>query len=186
MAWNELFINILLSLILLILNVVIGNWKKKCANLFAYSSFEFEDIASKNFSDNFFQLTIYPTIYLAIVCWILQLVSLDNLIYSLWLLIPLFWLYRLIIGFLRDMLCLINWTFQIAMFIVSIILSEATLYIIILPLLKSGKTIFIELEEFRDAFWFAAMCVIAKFIWDYYKYKITGESIYPETKKQQS
>ncbi len=71
------------------------------------------------------------------------------------------------------------------MFILSIILSEGTLFVIILPLLKKEESIFIELEEFRDAFWFAAICVIVKFFWDYYKYKITGKTVYQEAKKKE-
>jgi len=183
MTWTAFAVNLIFAWLLLFINGKIGSWKQSDSSLFGYSEFEFKDITEENFSDNFFQLLIHPAIYLAIISWILQLLSLDAIVHTLWLMVPLYWALRLIVAVFRDTLCFLNWRFQVVLFLVSLLLSEGTLFLIILPLLEKKQTVFINLEQFRDAFWFAVFCFLAKFFWDYAKHKMVGKEVFPSSKK---
>ncbi len=185
MTWTYLAINLLFALFLLLINGLLGSWKQRTKSLFSYSSFNFNDISEDNFSDNFFQFLIHPAIFLAIISALLQYLSFDALVRSLWLVVPFYWAIRFIIALLQDMLRFINLRLQFVMLISSLLLSEGAFFLIILPLLDRGKEIFIDLEQFRDAFWFAVLCFIAKFIWDFAKQGMIGKVIYPPQKKSQ-
>lgn len=183
MTWTNFAVNLLLAWLLLLINGKIGKWKERSSNLFSYSTFGFSDITEDNFSNNFFQLLIHPTIYLAIIGSILQILSIKSIVYKLCLVVPLYWVLRLVIAIFRDTACFLNWRFQFILFLVSLLLSEGTLFLIIRPLVEKKESIFIDLEQFRDSFWFAVFCFIAKFVWDYSKHVMVGKEVFPSSKK---
>lgn len=183
MSLSNLFINIVFAFILLLINGTLGKWKQKNSDFFNYANFSFDNIDEENFSDCFFQLLIHPALYLGIISWILQLFSLKTIIPSLWLVVPFYWGLRFIVALLRDTISFLNWQLQLILFFISLLLSECTLFVIILPLVEAKKTIFIEIEQFRDAFWFAVFGFVAKFIWDYSKVQMIGRDVFPSSKK---
>ncbi len=185
MTMSYLAINIIFALLLLAINGILGKWKRRHTDMFSYSSFNFTDVTEDNFSDNFFQLLIHPAIFLAIISATLQFLSYDSLVRSLWLVVPLYWALRFIIALFQDMLRFINLRLQLVLLVCSLIISEGTFFLIIIPLLNKGKEIFIDLEQFRDAFWFAVLCFMAKFIWDFAKQGMIGRAVYPPEKKSQ-
>ena len=182
MTWTAFMLNLILAWLLLFINGRMGRWKKRTPNLFSYSTFGFGDITEENFSDNFFQLLVHPAIYLAIVGAILQAFSCETIIRSLWLLAPFYWVLRFAVMIFCDTFCFQNWRLQISLLFTSLLLSEGTFFLILL-LLDGEKSVFIDLEQFRDAFWFAVLCFVAKFIWDYFKYKMIGKVVFPHSKK---
>ena len=175
-------LNVMLAWLLLFINGRMGKWKQRTSNLFSYSTFGFGDITEDEFSDNFFQLLIHPAIYLAIVGSILQAFSCETIVRSLWLLVPLYWGLRFAVMIARDTFCFQNWWVQITLLFASLLLSEGT-YFLIIRLLDEEKTVFIDVAQFRDAFWFAVLCFIAKFVWDYFKRKMIGDVVFPPQKK---
>lgn len=183
MSFLGVGINILLSFPLLWINGILGKWKLHSYSVFGYSEFGFEEISDDNFADNFFQMIVHPAVYLAVVCWVLQLFSLEKIVCDLWLLIPFYWVLRIVHALFWDTFAFINWRTQIVTFLLSLLLGEGTLFCIILPLIDSSASIFIEVEAFRDAFWYAALAYIAKFIWDLVKGHLVGEDIFPSDKK---
>ena len=185
MTWTNFTVNLIFAWLLLLINGIIGKWKEHPSNLFSYSAFGFRDITEDNFSDNFFQVLIHPAIYLAIISSILQVLSVESIVYKLCLIVPLYWVLRFVVAVLRDTACFLNWHFQFVLFFVSLLLSEGTLLFIIHPLLEQEKSVFIDIEQFRDSFWFAVFCVIAKFIWDYSKHMMIGKQVFPSSKKLQ-
>jgi len=183
MTWTNLATNLMFAWLLLLINGRIGKWKERPSNVFSYSAFGFRDITEDNFSDNFFQVLIHPAIYLAIISSILQVLSVKSIVYKLCLVVPFYWGLRFVVAAFRDTACFLNWRFQFVLFLVSLLLSEGTLFFIIRPLIDQKKSIFIDLEQFRDSFWFAVFCVIAKFIWDYSKHMMLGKQVFPSSKK---
>ena len=162
---------------------MLGKWKLHSYSAFGYSEFGFEEISEDNFADNFFQVVVHPAVYLAVVCWVLQLFSLEKIVCYLWLLIPFYWALRIVYALLGDAFAFINWHTQILIFLLSLLLGEGTLFWIILPLIESGQSIFIEVEAFRDAFWYATLAYIAKFLWDMAKRHLMGKDVFPSEKK---
>lgn len=179
----NLLLNFLLVFPLLWVNGILGKWKLHSSSFFEYSEFGFQEISEENFSENFFQMIVHPPIYLALVCYVLQCISADNIIPNLWLLVPFYWAVRVAYAILRDTFAFTNWCVQIRAFFISILLSEGTLFFIILPLLEKDESIFIDALEFRDAFWYAALIYFAKLIWDSVKGKLVGETLFPAEKK---
>lgn len=182
MTLTHLAINLIFALLLLFINGLFGKWKQRRSDVFHYASFKFAEITEDNFADNFFQLLIHPAIFLAIVSAILQYFSYNCLVRSLWLVVPLYWALRFVVALFQGMLRFLNLGFQLVLFVCSVLISEGTFFLIILPLLDDKKQIFIDLEQFRDAFWFAVLCFIAKFIWDLAKQGMIGSTVYPPGK----
>lgn len=178
-------INFLLAFPLLWLNGILGKWKMHSYSVFGYSEFGFTNICEQNFSGNFFQMIVHPVIYLALVSWILQQFALDSIAYDLWLLIPFYWFLRVIYAMLWDTFVFTNWKTQIVTFVFSMLLGEGTLFSIIRPLINSQDSIFIGATAFRDAFWFAVLAYIAKWMWDVVKEQLVGEELFPSFKKSE-
>lgn len=183
MTIKGLIINAVFSLILFKINGLIGMVKSKSNLTKEYATFEFRDLDEKNFSGNFFHAVIHPAIFLAIASVILQSLSMGGLAMDLWLVVPLYWLLRFLHTVFWNRLNLVNWRYDLPAFITSVVLGELILFTIIRPLIINEKTVFINLEQFRDAFWFAAFTYLAKLFWDIFKGKTTNESLYPSKKK---
>ena len=185
MSLHNLLINFLLAIPLLRVNGLLGQWKSHSNNFFGYSAFGFEEISETNFSENFFQMIVHPPVYLAFVCGIVQLLSFGDIIPNLWLVVPFYWLLRVIYALLLDTFVFTNWHMQIKAFIFSLLLSEFTLFFIVVPLLRDNKSIFIEAEAFRDAFWYAVFIYLAKRIWDSVKGGFIGGALFPSNRKSE-
>lgn len=183
MSPRNLLLNFLLVFPLFWVNGILGKRKLHSNSIFEYSEFGFQKISEENFSQNFFQMIVHPPIYLALVCYVLQCVSADSIIPHLWLLVPFYWVVHIAHSILRDTLVFTNWRIQLRAFFISILLSEGTLFFIILPLLERNESIFIDAVEFRDAFWYAALIYFAKLIWDSVRENLVGETLFPAKKK---
>lgn len=182
MGIEILFINFALAFALFLINGVIGNFKAGASFHFDYSSFEFDNNSEKNFSDNFFQCIIHPAIYVVVVSVIFQWLSLESIAENLWLVVPFFWCFRFSHIIVNNRISFANWRFEIPMFLFSLLLGEGTLFLIVRPLIECNETVFINLTQFRDAFWFATFTYLAKLIWDTFKHHATGDAVYPEEK----
>lgn len=179
MPTRSLIANLIIAIPLFFINGIMGRPKTSSWIPFEYSSFEFRNNEDKDFSENFLHSIVHPAIYLAIVSAILQVNALGYIAADLWLVIPLYWLFRSLHALIWDLLSFINWRFELISFIVSLVLGEGTLFLIIRPLLDQGKTIFIDLGQFRDSFWFAVFTYIVVQLWSGFKSKATGEVLYP-------
>ena len=184
MSLEIFIINCMLALILLGINVLIGHLKQNAVISFHYSSFKFKDLSGENFAGNFFHLIVHPAIFLAIVASIMQSIDVGFIARDLWLVVPLYWALRGVIAFIRNTIELLNLKFEITAFIISIIISEGTLFFIIRPLIDSNETVFISLTQFRDAFWFAAFTYLATLLWNVTKSITTGDKVYPARKTE--
>ena len=184
MSLEIFIINCMLALTLLGINVLIGHLKQNAIISFHYSSFKFKDLSGENFAGNFFHLIVHPAIFLAIVASIMQSIGVGFIARDLWLVVPLYWALRGLIALIRNTIELLNLKFEITAFIISIIVSEGTLFCIIRPLIDSNETVFISLTQFRDAFWFAAFTYLATLLWNIAKNITTGDKVYPARKTE--
>ena len=161
----------------------LGNIQQDHRDLFKYGKFTFESNSESSFSGNFFQKIINPAVYLAIVCAILQYFSLEAIALDLWLLVPFYWLLRLMIYSIKNMLVFVNWKYEIYAFIVSLLLSEGTMFLLIRPLIESEESVFLDAAEFRNAFWYALITYLATLFWDISKHYFDGEMVFPNSKR---
>lgn len=165
------------------INGILGDLKVHAYRVLEYSAFGFGEISTDNFSGNFFQMIVHPAIYLALVSWILQLLELTTIIYDLWLLIPAYWLLRIVFALLSDTFAFTNWIIQLVALFFSLLIGEGTLFCIIFPLVNKDESIFISATAFRDAFWYAVLVFFAKIIWDTVKNNLVGKVLFPSDKK---
>lgn len=184
MSWCHVIVNILLALILYLLNGWLGNIQQDHKDLFKYGKFTFESNPSTNFSGNFFQKIVNPAVFLAIVCAILQHFSLETVALDLWLLVPFYWILRMLFYLFKNLFAFVNWKYEACALITSITLSEGTMLLLIRPLIEDGKAVFLDATEFRDAFWFALIAYLAKLFWDISKHHFEGDNIFPESKRR--
>ena len=84
---------------------------------------------------------------------------------------------------IKNLLVFVNWKYEIYAFILSILLSEGTLYLLIRPLIESNQSVFLDAAEFRNAFWYALIAYLAKLFWDISKHHFEGETVFPNSKR---
>mgnify|MGYP004545034295 CR=1 FL=1 len=178
-------LNVFLSLILFFLNGLLGRLQyNNSGNLFEYGRFSFSINGSENFSGNFFLKVFIPTIYTSILCAVFQVIGHEEICHSLWLIAPIFWGIRILFIFVRDFFEIINWQYEFYAAIASLLLCEGTLFFIIYPLIDSGISVFIPLDEIRNAVWFAILAYIVKILWNISKTHLDGQALYPVEKQQ--
>lgn len=183
---RTLLINIFLAIILYFGNGWIGKLKINCNGLFGYDSFGFNKVDSANFADHFFQKIVHPAILIAIAAAILQHLEMENVAKNLWLVVPIFWVMRLLHILIWNIVPFTNWQYEITSMIISLLLGEGTLFWIVCPLIDLDENIFIDAVEIRDAFWIAALSYVAKSIWDISKASLSGYSVFPSRKRAQT
>lgn len=175
--------NIAVALILYFGNGILGKLKSNSNGLFNYASFSFDRVNQANFADHFFQKIVHPAILIAVVASVLQYFQLNNIARELWLVVPLYWIFRIIHIVIWDISAFTNWKYEFTSMIISILIGEGTLFLIVRPLIDAGESIFIDQTAFRDAFWFAALSYLAKLTWDISKATLTGYSVFPSEKR---
>ena len=184
MSWCHVLVNFLLALMLYLINGWLGNIQQDHKDLFKYGKFTFESNTDISFSGNFFQIIVNPSVFLAIVCAILQQLSFEAVVLDLWLLVPFYWLFRLAFYLVKNLFSFVNWKYEFYSFALSILLSEGTLFVLIRPLIENNESIFLDAAEFRNAFWFALIAYLAKLFWDVSKHHFEGEKVFPDSKRR--
>lgn len=183
---NSLYfmINLCLAIILFI-NGLLGRIQYGLRNsFFEYSRFQFGEAQSDNASGNFLQLVINPTIYLALICSVLQVLGYLGLIHSLWLLIPLFWGIRVLYIVLRNSFLYINKTFELSSCLISNLLGCLVYFGFISPLMSQNMSIMIPLDELRNALWYAIFAYCCATAWKIAKRSFSQDKMYPDEKKE--
>lgn len=178
--------NTVLALALYVFNGLLGKAKSKTKGYIGYDSFGFNKVSSANFADHFFQKIVHPSILVAIAAAVLQYYGKDNIAQKLFLVVPIYWFFRILHIILWNLFPFTNWKYEIISIIISLLLGEGTLFLIIRPLLNSNEPIFIDATVFRDAFWIAALSYIAKLAWDISKASLTGYSVFPSNKREET
>lgn len=171
-------LNALFAVVLFIINVILGKLLSGTP-FFAYGRFTFNLDEGQSFAGNFFLKIINPTVYMAILCAVLQSLGWMKTCYSLWMLIPFYWLLRAISMIVKNIFLYCNWKYELIAFLMSIILGEGVFFILIKPLMNKGESVFISHEELRDAIWYAIIAYVLKILWDVYKSYLNSENIYP-------
>lgn len=154
--------------------------------LFKYGKFTFEGAADQsNFSGNFFQKIVNPAVYLAVVAAIVQHFLPVGFIESMWLLIPIFWIYRLLFMVVKNVFVFLNLKYEAIALVLSLLLGEAVFFMIIKPLLARNESIWIQATALRDALWFAILAYLAKVTWEIMKQSFSNDNLYPDSKRRE-
>lgn len=184
MVWLLLF-NAVLAGGLFLLNTWLGRVQYGMrGNPFEYGKFCFESEREEDFSGNFFLKTVNPAIYLAVAAAVIQGRLPDQYIRSLWMLIPAFWALRFLYIIVKNRIIFLNLKYELSACFASLLLGEGTFFLLVLPLLAAGESIWIPAAEIRDAVWFAIIAYLAKTVWDIMKRNFQGANLYPADKKR--
>ncbi len=171
--------NILLALALFLLNGQLGKLQHGISeSLFEYGKFSFVPTSKQSFAGNFFQKIVNPAVFLAVAAAITQHYLTSDYVESLWLLIPLFWICRLIYMIGRNLFVFLNLKYEILALVLSLALGEGVFFCIIEPLLIEGEQIWISSAALRDALWYAILAYLAKTAWEIMKKSFREENIY--------
>ncbi len=172
--------NVLLALALFLLNGQLGKLQHGISEpLFEYGKFSFMPTSEQSFAGNFFQKIINPAVFLAVAAALTQHYLTSDYVESLWLLIPVFWLCRLIYMIGRNVFVFLNLKYEMIAFVLSLALGEGVFFCIIKPLLIEGEQIWISSAALRDALWYAILVYLAKTAWEIMKKSFGEENIYP-------
>lgn len=180
---NNITLNLLLGFSLFIINGLIGRLQYCYRNIFEYQFFSFSINSDGNLSGNFFQMIINPSVYITLLCVILQAIDKTELSYYLWQVVLFYWLTRLIYIVLKGQWSLVNWWYEIISFIISIVLSNFILFKCLIPLINAEKSVFISLETLRDTIWIAILSYVLKITWDICKSILAVENIHSADRK---
>ena len=189
--------NAITSLALFFLNGQLGRLQYGIAKpLFEYGSFTFETASDQKFSGNFFQKTFNPAIFMALIAALTQrllpilaqclppalgqrLLS-AGFLESLWLFVPMFWGIRLLYMIGRNSFIFLNRKYEALAFALSLALGEGVFFLIIMPLVRDGASVWIPATELRDALWFAILAYIFKTAWDILKQFFDEDNLYSD------
>ncbi len=152
--------------------------------LFAYGRFTFDPSDEQSFSGNFFQKIVNPAVYMAVIAASVQYFLPAPYVESLWLLVPLFWAFRLLHMIWRNVFIFLNLKYEVTAFFLSILLSEGVLFYIILPVLHQEESIWIPPTALRDALWYAILAYIAKTLWEIMRQSFDGANLYPYERRR--
>ena len=181
MRIEYIFFNLAVASILFCLNGWLGKLQYGMEELsFEYGRISFFDSISQNFSGNFFQKIINPTVYLAAIAAITQGICPRNMVESLWLMIPLFWVIRLLYMILKNRLRILNLKFEAVACLLSLSLGECVFWGLLKNLIEQEEPIWISSTALRDAVWFAILAYLAKVVWNILKRSYSGERLYPQ------
>lgn len=177
--------NVLLALVLFLLNGQLGKLQHGISEpLFEYGKFSFMPTSEQSFAGNFFQKIVNPAVFLAVAAALTQHYLTSDYVESLWLLIPAFWLCRLIYIIVQNFFVFLNLKYEIIAFILSLALGEGVFFCIIKPLLVEGEQIWISFATLRDALWYAILAYLAKTVWEIMKKSFGEEKIYPYERRR--
>lgn len=169
---------------LFFLNGLLGRVQYGYRNLFEYERFSFGELPDGSFSGNFFLKIVNPAIYTALICAVLQrFLGLAGLCGSLWMIVPLYWLLRLAYIALKNYFLYINWRYELLAMGVSLLLGEGVFFLVLRPLLRAGETVFIPLEDLRNAVWFAIIAYVTKVVWEVVKSAFEAGAIFPPERR---
>ena len=174
-----LALNIGFTIIFFIINSIIGKLQSG-HKLFEYGRFSFNLDEDVSFVDNFILKIINPTVYMAILCAIFQKLGYLDICNSLWMTIPLYWLFRIIYMFVKNILIYTNLKYEFIAFLMSAVLGEGAFWLLLKPLMEKNESVFISHEEMRDAIWYGIIAYALKIIWDVYKTYLNADNIYPQ------
>ena len=178
--------NLVIALGLFVVNGALGALQYGYrGKLFQYGQFGFAMDEEENFAGNFFLKVVNPAIYLALCCALLQDRYNEILFRSLWLVIPLYWGIRLLFLIIKGRFFILNWRYEVVSIVLSLCLGEGTFFGVVIPLVNENESVFIPIDEIRNAIWFAIIAYIAKCIWDISKTRLNGQAIYPWEKREQ-
>ena len=135
-------LNLLLALGLFCLNALLGAIQyRHRGDLFAYGKFSFDPKPEQQFSGNFFQKTVNPAIYTALLCALFQRAGWDALCRSLWLTVPLYWMLRSLYIAAKNRFWLINRRYELLSAVFSLLLGEGVFFGALMPLMEAGKRV---------------------------------------------
>lgn len=185
MILRYVIFNAISALGLFLLNGQLGKLQYGISEpLFEYGRFTFESSDEQSFSGNFFQKIVNPAVYLAAIAASVQYFLPAPYIESLWLLIPLFWAFRLLYMIWRNVFIFLNLKYEIFAFIFSLLLGEGVLFCIILPVFHQDESIWISPTALRDALWYAILAYIAKTLWEIMRKAFCDENLYPNERQR--
>lgn len=176
---------VIAAFMLFIINGLLGDLQSgKMKDLFEYGHFGFSDDSGESFANNFFSKVISPTIFVSIVCAILEDTKWGFLIPIGWTIVPLYWLIRVIYISFINRWDIVNKKYEAIACLTAIGINFLVFLKIIMPLYENAQSsIFIPIDELRDAVWYAIIAFLAKKIWDVVKANLTGKEIYPDLRK---
>ena len=178
--------NILLALVLFFLNGQLGKLQYGISEpMFEYGKFTFMSNSEQSFTGNFFQKIVNPAVFLAVAAALTQYCLTPDYVESLWLLIPIFWLYRLIYMIWRNIFIFLNLKYEMIAFVLSLALGEGVFFGIIKPLLKEEEQIWIPATALRDALWYAILAYLAKTAWEIMRTSFGEENLYPDDRRRE-
>jgi len=177
-------INLLLAILLFFINGIIGRIQYGFQEgLFHYAKFEFGSQDNISFSGNFFLKIINPAIYLSIMAAAFQKLGCIGLVNSFWMLVPCYWLVRVIFMLYRNLFIFINRKYELLAFLMSLMAGECVFFVFIKGLVSNNEAIF-SISEFKNAIWFAIAAYIFKIAWEMLKVGFTSEILYPDDAKK--
>lgn len=186
MKVQYILLNAIAALGLFFLNGWLGKVQYGLSNeLFSYGKFTFESNDDTDFSGNFFQKIVTPTVYLAAMAVIVQRFFPCGYVESMWLLIPIFWAYRVLFMLLKNVFVFLNLKYEAFALVLSLGLGETVFFKIIMPLVHESESLWLSTTELRDALWFAILVYLAKTIWEIAKQSFSGENLYPNDKRRE-
>lgn len=183
MKTSIILLNFVLGFVLYLGNDTIGKFKTYSNYFGDYPSYGFDVIPRANFAEHFFQKIVHPAIYLAIIVALFQHLHHVNLAMQMWLVVPAYWLFRIIHILIWDLVPYTNWEYEILSLTISLLLSDGMFFLVLRPLMTSNESVFIAQTAFRDAFWFGAISYLAKKSWDILKSTLYGETLFPRLER---
>lgn len=134
--------------------------------LFKYSVYSSYSGDDQSLSGNFILKTFFPSVFIVVLAWLLQILKLELLAYNIWLVVAFYWVIRLIwLLIIFNLSSLTNFTYELTSLIISICTSAFVYFIFIEYCLQNGISVFLTRDELRSGVAFALLLYLINIVW---------------------
>lgn len=155
-------------------------------DLFRYGTLLESESPDKTYIGNLSIMLFWPSLFLTLCCSLAQIEGYTQFIRHAYYLIIGYWIIRTLYTILSGKSRYINKGFHFITAVFSIGLGALVWRFFVMELLISNESILIPLTDFRNAVWFAIICLFIKMIWEILTALCEEKQLYPTDKKKKA
>lgn len=135
-------------------------------SLFSYTTFHSYSSNNESLKGSFFLKTFFPSVFIVLLAWVLQITQFEQLINNIWLIVVFYWCFRLFwLLCIFNMSSLINYGYEFVSLVVSIGTAFGVYNIFISYCVQNGISVFLSRDELRSGIAFAIFLYTVDIIW---------------------
>lgn len=135
-------------------------------SLFSYSTFHCNSEKDETLGGNFVLKTFFPSVFIVIISWLLQITNQDILTKNIWLIVVFYWVVRILyILIILNRASLTNYVYEFISLTISVVSSLIVYYVFIEYCIQNNISVFLSRDELRSGIAFSLFLYAVSIIW---------------------